>query len=155
MPLLTTRIPAQDGHLTYKEFANFLHPERSDLMSDVIVDETLEDIDLDGDGRLSLKEYISDMYRDDPKHEPDWVDYERRQFVDVRDKNKDGYLDRDEVKEWLLPPNVHSEAQHLIEISDTNKDGKLTVSEILDNFDHFVGSEATDYGQMVAQHDEF
>lgn len=32
-------------------------------MSDVIVDETLEDIDLDDDGKISLKEYINDMYR--------------------------------------------------------------------------------------------
>lgn len=61
----------------------------------------------------------------------------------MRDKNKDGYLDRDEVKEWLLPPSVHTEAEHLVEISDKNKDGKLSKEEILDQFDHFVGSEVT------------
>lgn len=81
------------------------------------------------------------MYHDDPKHEPDWVEFERKQFADVRDKNKDGYLDREEVRLWLLPPNVHSEAEHLIEISDKNKDRKLSKEEILDNYDNFVGSE--------------
>lgn len=72
-------ISLQDDHLTYKEFINFLHPERNERMIDVVVDETLEDIDLDDDGKISLKEYINDMYRDDPKHEPNWVDYERKQ----------------------------------------------------------------------------
>lgn len=145
----------QDNHLSYQEFANFLHPERNERMSEVILDETLEDIDLDGDGKISIKEYISDMYHDDPKHEPDWVEFERKQFVDVRDKNKDGYLDREEVRSWLLPPNVHSEAEHLIEISDKNKDRKLSKQEILDNYDNFVGSEVTDYGQALITHDEF
>lgn len=50
----------QDGDdaLTKEEFTAFLHPEETDHMKDVVVEETLEDIDKDGDGKISLTEYI-------------------------------------------------------------------------------------------------
>ena len=40
-----------DGSLSKEEFADFLHPEESDHMRQVIVEETLEDIDKDKDGK--------------------------------------------------------------------------------------------------------
>ena len=56
--------------------------------------------------------------------EPEWVKTEREQFSLYRDKNKDGFMDRDEVKEWILPTNYdHSsaEARHLIHESDGDR----------------------------------
>ena len=56
--------------------------------------------------------------------EPDWVKGEREQFSTYRDKNSDGHMDHDEVKDWLLPSDYdHSkaEANHLIYESDKNK----------------------------------
>lgn len=47
-----------DDALTKEEFTSFLHAEHADHMKDVIVLETMEDIDKDGDGKISLKEYI-------------------------------------------------------------------------------------------------
>lgn len=41
---------------------------------------------------------------------------------------------------------AENEADHLIESSDTNKDGILSISEIVDHHEIFVGSEATDFG---------
>ena len=58
--------------------------------------------------------------------EPDWVKTERTQFHDYRDKNKDGKMDREEVREWIIPPDYdHSEAEakHLIYESDTDRVG--------------------------------
>jgi len=35
------------------------------------------------------------------------------------------------------------------------QDGKLSKSEILNKYDLFVGSQATDFGQALLRHDEF
>ena len=35
------------------------------------------------------------------------------------------------------------------------QDGKLTREEILDKYDLFVGSQATDFGEALTKHDEF
>ena len=51
-----------DGKLTKLEFQAFLHPEDAEYMRDIVVIETLEDMDVDKDGSLSLDEYIGDMY---------------------------------------------------------------------------------------------
>lgn len=45
-----------DGKLTRAEFTDFLHPEESKLMRDVVVSETVEDIDKDHDGKISVEE---------------------------------------------------------------------------------------------------
>ena len=150
-----------DDVLTKQEFTDFLHPEETPHMQSVVVEETLEDIDKDKDGKISLEEYISDMYSSDgkdPSSVPDWVTREREQFKEYRDKNRDGFLDQEEIKFWILPPDYdHSEAEarHLMSESDSNKDGSLSKQEIVDNYDLFVGSQATDFGEALVSHDEF
>ena len=57
----------------------------------------------------------------DGEEEPDWVKTEREQFTQFRDKNKDNFMDRAEVAEWILPPDydhTEAEAKHLIAESD-------------------------------------
>lgn len=146
--------------LSKEEFADFLHPEEASHMHDVVLTETLEDIDKDKDGKISLDEYIGDMYggSGNTEDEPDWVKNEREQFSAYRDKDKDGFMNKEEIKEWILPTDYnHSEAEarHLIFESDANKDEKLSKEEILDKYDLFVGSQATDYGEALTRHDEF
>ncbi|RWS07593.1 calumenin-like protein [Dinothrombium tinctorium] len=116
----------KDNSLNKDEFIDFLHPEESEHMRDVVIEETLEDIDKNKDGKVSVDEYISDMYAPDATAEdvPEWVVRERQQFHDYRDKNKDGFMDRDEIREWIIPPDYdHSEAEakHLILESDTDQ----------------------------------
>lgn len=50
-----------DDFLTKDEFTHFIHPEDVAHMQDVVVLETIEDIDKDGDGRISMEEYISEF----------------------------------------------------------------------------------------------
>ncbi|XP_038068256.1 calumenin-B-like isoform X2 [Patiria miniata] len=150
----------KDGVLSREEFTAFLHPENYDRMREVVVLETLEDVDKNGDGQISLEEYIGDMYREnnDGAEEPEWVKTEREQFSQFRDKNHDGFMDLQEVGEWILPTeydHVEAEAKHLIFDSDKDKDKKLTKQEIIDNYDLFVGSQATNYGESLQRHDEF
>ena len=75
---------------------------------------------------LSTGAPIEDMWppQEDDEEEPDWVKTEREQFVQFRDKNKDGFMDRSEVEDWILPPDydhTEAEARHLIYESDTDK----------------------------------
>ena len=158
----------EDGKLDKAEFSNFLHPEEADHMRDIVVQETMEDIDKDKDGFISLEEYIADVYDEEEEDDededfahdgpPDWVESEREQFKAYRDKDKDGKLNADEVKEWIIPEDYdhsESEAQHLVFTADENKDGKLSKEEIIEHYDTFVGSQATDFGEALTRHDEF
>ena len=150
-----------DNALDREEFTLFLHPEEDPRMHNVVVDETLEDIDRDGDGKLSESEYISDLYSPDERstqYVPEWVSKEREQFRNYRDKNHDGFLDRDEIRDWIVPTNydhAQAEARHLIHEADSDSNGVLSHKEILDNYDVFVGSQATDFGDALTRHDEF
>jgi calumenin len=47
-----------DGALDKDEFTGFLHPEEAGHMRDLVVLETMEDIDKDSDGQISITEYI-------------------------------------------------------------------------------------------------
>ncbi|XP_020505259.1 reticulocalbin-3 isoform X2 [Labrus bergylta] len=149
----------RDGIATREEFTAFLHPEEFDYMRDVVVQETVDDIDKDGDGKINIHEYIGDMFSPESgETEPEWVHTERKQFSDFRDSNKDGYMDADEVAQWILPGEVDhadNEAKHLIHETDTNKDGRLTLSELIEHLDFIKISTITDYGGMkVEEHDE-
>ena len=52
----------KDNKVTKEEYTAFLHPEEYDHMKDVVIDETLEDIDKDGDGFVSIEEYLGMLY---------------------------------------------------------------------------------------------
>ncbi|TDH03504.1 hypothetical protein EPR50_G00163330 [Perca flavescens] len=148
-----------DRIATREEFTAFLHPEEYDYMRDVVVQETVEDIDKNGDGKINIDEYIGDMFTpEDGESEPDWVHTERKHFSEFRDTNKDGYMDAAEVANWVLPGEVDhadNEAKHLIHETDTDKDQKITKQEILANWNMFVGSQATNYGEdLTRRHDE-
>lgn len=142
-----------------EEFTAFLHPEEFDHMQEIVVLETLEDIDKNGDGHVDEDEYIADMFaHEDGGPEPDWVRTERDQFSDFRDLNKDGKMDLEEIRHWILPQDydhAQAEARHLVYESDTDKDQMLTKEEILENWNMFVGSQATNYGEdLTRNHDE-
>ncbi|TSM20268.1 Reticulocalbin-1 [Bagarius yarrelli] len=114
-----------DGRAERDEFTAFLHPEEFDHMKDIVVLETLEDIDKNGDGFVDEDEYIADMFaHEDGGPEPDWVKTERDQFSDFRDLNKDGRMDLEEIRHWILPQDydhAQAEARHLLHESDTDK----------------------------------
>jgi len=149
-----------DMKLSLDEFSAFLHPENHDHMKGIVVNETLTDIDKDKDGHISLEEYLGDLWPEEDRakgEEPDWVKTEREQFTEFRDKNKDGKMDPEEVKDWILPPDydhVSSEAKHLVSESDTNGDGKISKEEMVDKYDLFVGSQATDFGEIFKTKEE-
>jgi len=151
-----------DKILSTEEFGAFLHPENHEDMKGLVIEETLDDIDKNKDGSISLDEYIGDLYPESEREkgeEPEWVTNEKKQFKDYRDKNGDGKMDKEEVADWILPPDfdhVSSEAKHLMSESDVDKDQKLSKQEMVEKYDLFVGSQATDFGEALKnKHDEF
>ena len=148
-------------HLNKDEFANFLHPHEAPHMREIVIDETMTDMDKNKDGYVELEEYINDLwpvYERDGKEEPDWLSSERDQFHKHRDKDKDGRLNKEELGDWILPKDfdhAEAEAKHLIYEADSNQDKVLSKAEILDQQDLFVGSQATDFGDYFIRHEEF
>ncbi|KAH8372502.1 hypothetical protein KR093_011773, partial [Drosophila rubida] len=149
-----------DEKLTREEFTAFLHPEEHPTMRELVLKETTDDLDKDKDGKISVDEYIGDMYRPSgaDEEEPEWVLSEREAFTKHRDLDGDGYLTEDEIRSWIAPKDfdhAESEAKHLIFEADVDHDQMLTKDEVLDKYDVFVGSQATDFGEALARHDEF
>ncbi|NXG01768.1 RCN2 protein, partial [Sakesphorus luctuosus] len=142
--------------LNLDEYVAFEHPEEVEYMTDFVIQEALEEHDKDGDGFVSLEEFLGD-YRRDPtaREDPEWILVEKDRFVNDYDKDHDGKLNPQELLSWTVPNNqgiAQEEALHLIEEMDLNNDKKLSEAEILKNQDLFLNSEATDYGRQL--HDE-
>lgn len=148
-----------DGKLDKIEYMDFLHPEESNTMRSIVIDETIEDLDKNGDKLIDVEEFIDDIYRDkvDEAEEPDWVKRERENFKSARDKNNDKVLDREEVSNWIMPSDFDhtlNEAKHLIFEVDANEDNKLSKEEVLDKYNFFVASQVTAFGQAIYEHDD-
>ncbi|OPJ85635.1 hypothetical protein AV530_002948 [Patagioenas fasciata monilis] len=116
-------------------------------------------MDRNGDGLIQEDEYIAELTGGSPDSpEPPWVAEEREQFRKGRDQDGDGQLNRAEVAMWVRPPSgdwAEVEAAHLIHHADGDKDGQLTRAEILAQWQLFVGSRATNYGEDLERpHDE-
>lgn len=80
---------------------------------------------------------------------------EKDKFDHEFDKDKDGHLNHNEILAWIVPSNDEialDEVNHLFAASDENHDDRLTYTEIIDNYEIFVGSEATDYGDLLNSH---
>ncbi|KAG8434263.1 hypothetical protein GDO86_012586 [Hymenochirus boettgeri] len=135
------------------EFTDFEHPEETAHMSDFVIEGALEEHDRDGDGFVSLEEYLGD-YTQDPgaTEDPHWLIVEKDRFVNDYDKDGDGRLNHSELLSWIVPNHFgmsQEEASHLIEEIDKDADHRLSEEEILQSKDIFLTSEATDYGRQL------
>ncbi|XP_063170131.1 reticulocalbin-2 [Candoia aspera] len=139
--------------LELDEFIAFEHPEEADYMKEFVIQEALEEHDKDGDGFVSIEEFLGD-YRRDPtaREDPEWIVVEKDRFRNDYDKDKDGKLNPNELLTWVVPNNegiAQEETAHLLDEMDLDGDRRLTENEILENQDLFLNSEATDYGRQL------
>jgi len=143
----------RDGRLSAEEFAGFQNPEHYEHMHDMLMKTTLAEKDTNKDGKIDLKEFLGDVAENPTS---DWYHSEKERFMNEYDTNKDGFLEGEELRAWLIPntrQTAEDEANHLITQSDSNGDGRLSIEEIVDEHQLFVGSEVTNYGDML-QHTE-
>lgn len=151
----------KDDKLSKDEYAALLHPSVFDHMQNVALDEAMLEMDTNKDGYVDLNEFLEDLMpqkeRTGSKGEANELQRRREEFLHHRDTNKDGRLDKKELREYLFPSFDHigAEAQHLINEVDTDKDNMLSKEEVLKNFEKFVSSRATEFGQAFQRHDEF
>jgi len=147
----------KDGKLTEGEFLLFKNPLKDENVKAVVIDEALKAVDTDGDGKISLDEFLNDWHVKPSNLDEDFDELETDRFNDEYDRNSDGYLTGDELLFWLSPDNTEiaiDEAEHLIDMCDEDEDEKLTPDEIVDNHDLWVDSDATEYGAQLRHYDE-
>jgi len=141
-----------DGKLSRDEYAFFRHPEesRDEKLQNIAIDEVIDDMDQNNDRKIDQEEFLG-QYVDDDGKPPEWVLEDRKHFNSKLDKNKNGILEREEMKAWVLPDREDTvkETKHLIASADDNEDGRLSFDEIVDHYATFVGSTATDHGQAL------
>ncbi|XP_054153313.1 reticulocalbin-2-like [Oppia nitens] len=141
-----------DNVLDSTEFAAFNSPEEFEQMHQTIYDLMMTKRDRNKNGFLEIDEFVSDVNGRplDPKSEHYLVEKDR--FHNEYDLDHDNRLNKKECLLWLIPNNYEmseSEANHLISLSDDNRDERLSIDEIVDHHDVFVGSEVTDFGQNL------
>lgn len=64
---------------------------------------------------------------------------QQSQFSTYLDKDKDGSLSRDELRDWLIPPydKHEAEAWRLVTLGDEDKDSALSKEEVLALYQQF------------------
>ncbi|KAJ3596795.1 hypothetical protein NHX12_003195 [Muraenolepis orangiensis] len=144
--------------LNLTEFLAFTHPSEVDHMADFTIEDVLSEYDRDGDGFISLTEFIGDIRGNGESTPSQWEVEETVRFKELYDQDKDGRLNREEQLRWVAPNSYGSareEALHLIKDMDHDSDGKISEAEVLENQELFMNSEVTDYGrQLHISHDE-
>lgn len=126
----------KDGQLSQDEIISMFHPEERSHMYDVVIDEYMETGDSNKDGLMTLEEYKGKVKRTGK------ADVEAaKKFFKMLDKDEDGKISRDEIKEWLTSLNTASQAkkqsQQLMDMIDDSKDGLLVEEEVLNHKDLF------------------
>jgi len=140
---------SHDGKLSKDEFAAFQNPESHAHMHESLIDTTLKEKDKNKDGFIDLGEFLGEYAN---KKDSEWYQVESDRFKNDYDLNKDGQLDRQEMKKWLVPDldeTAKDEMEHLFSEADKNHDAKLSYDEIVNEYNLFVGSEATNYGEHL------
>ncbi|KAI0222045.1 45 kDa calcium-binding protein [Lamellibrachia satsuma] len=150
----------QDNIMSIDEFKSFRHPEQSKHMLDNMVMDIISSLDKNGDGIVTEEEFIAlppgDVEAEFKSADTQWQDERRKEFRDNIDINHDGKTSQSELERYVDPRNPNNarlEAENLMRLADLNVDGKLSLKEVLDNVDIFIGSKMMDTGRSF--HDEF
>lgn len=139
----------KDGVLNMEEYVFFQNPEEHPQMLPVLLEHTMQDKDSNHDGKIDFQEFVGNAAA---HHDKEWLITEKERFDKDHDINGDGVLAGDEVLSWIVPSNTaiaDDEVDHLFVSTDEDHDDRLSYLEILNNYDTFVGSEATDYGDHL------
>lgn len=138
-----------NGQLNDEEYIAFFFPANFQHMHKFEMELYMDENDKNGDGQISKTEFVIDPVNDDARISAE------ENFNDL-DKDEDGILTLEEIKPWVIPEGdelAMEEGDHLMKMADTDRDGKLSLEEIGEKTQEFVGSSATDYGSIL-RHEE-
>lgn len=141
-----------DTLLTKDEFKFLLHPdEGNEELQNLFVREATEDMDMNKDGKICLDEFMKHLQvlaSDQERNDQNWLSSQQENFGRFLDKDKDGVLNLDEIRDWLVPAKSKKfevEAKRLFDIGDANEDHKLSNAEILENYEQYISLLPQDY----------
>lgn len=146
----------EDGLLDEKEYELFYNPANEPKSISFAIDHAMKQVDKDGDGTLSLDEYLNDFKV--PMQDEEESD-NKQSMIDIfmeLDLNKNNKLDGDELSLWIQQDNgeiAADEASHLINECDEDENESLSYKEMEDCMEDFLESDATEYGFQL-KHDE-
>uniref|UniRef100_A0A0G4FI08 EF-hand domain-containing protein n=1 Tax=Chromera velia CCMP2878 TaxID=1169474 RepID=A0A0G4FI08_9ALVE len=139
----------KDGIATTDEILAFIEWTH-DTMKEKQKLQDFETIDTSGDGKIDKEEMIESYFGDDGADESE-RERARPSLVkrfDAADRNKDGFLDAEEMM-VLMHPQKHDdmmriEIDEIMESKDTDKDGKISKDEFLEGVDEEERQEIED-----------
>ena len=124
----------RDGFLDSKEFASFYFPETgNEDVVEMVMDDWLKKVDLNHDQLVTMDEFLASQSDGNPDiHDQRKL---REHFKEDYDINIDGRLDRDELKEWLVPTRASAirGTKKIFNLADNDGDGHLSMEEIIEN----------------------
>merc|ERR1712047_23917 len=148
-------------------------PEYFEPMHQYLVEITMMDVDENKDGVVFVEEYVNSVARSqrlraskrnnlhgssgNEEDKFDENDYRREleYFFSHRDVNKDGIMDVDEMRDWILPkgetePGVREAAQLFAKV-DANEDELLSLEEVKLNQNVFMQNAYPSYFVQLYQ----
>ncbi|GLH04286.1 Sdf4 protein [Gryllus bimaculatus] len=132
-------------HLTLDEFLAFRHPESSHAtILTLLTEEEFASLPTEPDNE------------EDGERMRQGEAERRREFREVIDVDKNGKADRKELLMYIDPRNprhAREEAETLLSLSDVDGDQHLSLGEVLNKMDLFLGSKMVDTARSF--HDEF
>ncbi|CAB3363717.1 Hypothetical predicted protein [Cloeon dipterum] len=157
--LLTKMDRNKDGQIERKELHSWILRSFR-LLSEEEAEEKFEDVDENRDGKVTWEEHLEDAYggtvvEDIQMHEPNVkMLQDDRELFNAADKNKDGYLNKQEFSLFSSPeehPEMHDIIlNHTLSEKDTNRDGHLT-------FQEFIGERASNQDKewLISEKEKF
>eukprot|EP00746_Dinoflagellata_sp_MGD_P079022 gnl/MRDRNA2_/MRDRNA2_31568_c0_seq1.p1 gnl/MRDRNA2_/MRDRNA2_31568_c0~~gnl/MRDRNA2_/MRDRNA2_31568_c0_seq1.p1 ORF type:complete len:532 (+),score=146.39 gnl/MRDRNA2_/MRDRNA2_31568_c0_seq1:194-1789(+) len=122
-----------DGVLNKTELPSFFFVETNRKVMDAIATYTLNEADVNQDGRLDLEEIrtnprLREMHN---RHSANDAEVINQSDIDRHDKNHDGVLDLNELKAWQTEKMHRKQGvQNIVDIADANHDGRVTLEEL-------------------------
>lgn len=151
-----------DTLLTKDEFKFLLHPdEGNEELQNLFVHEATEDMDINKDGKICLDEFMKHLQvlaSDQERNDQNWLSSQQENFGRFLDKDKDGVLNSDEIRDWLVPAKSKKfevEAKRLFDVGDSNEDHKLSYAEILENYEQYTSLLSPEYWRDLQDDDRY